>query len=113
MLSSSYRLRRSADINRVYKQGSYCGAKNIYMRVRKTRLPVSRAAVVVSKKISKRAVVRNRIRRRISEILRLSWPTIAPGFDIIVLVRSDISQLKHSELQNEVSFVLKKAKLSQ
>lgn len=111
MLARSFRLRKSADFNRVYKQGSYSGGKNIYLRTRQTNLPTSRAAVVVSKKISKRAVVRNRIRRRLSEILRLEWVKISPGFDIIVLVKSDVSEVSPSALKAEITALLSKARL--
>lgn len=113
MLAGSFRLRKPADFNRVYRQGNYNSSKNLYARIRKTKLPVSRVAVVVSKKISKRAVVRNRARRRISEILRLQWAKINPGFDIIIVVKTDLSALDHKTLEDEIISLLSRAKLFQ
>ncbi len=48
-----------------------------------------RAAVVVSRKTSKSAVVRNRIRRRVYEVIRGLEPDIAQPYDIVVTVFSD------------------------
>ena len=43
--------------------------------------------ITVSKKLGK-AVVRNRVRRRLREIYRLHEEQFAPGFDIVVVARS-------------------------
>ena len=48
----------------------------------------SRIAVVVSKKVIKSAVSRNRIRRRIYEHLRLQLPRFVGVFDVVVIVTS-------------------------
>jgi ribonuclease P protein component len=48
-----------------------------------------RVAVVVSRKVSKSAVVRNRIRRRIYEQVRLQADRIPPGRDLIITVFSE------------------------
>jgi ribonuclease P protein component len=45
-----------------------------------------RASVVVSRKVSKSAVVRNRIRRRIYEQIRLHQSQFVPGLDMAIVV---------------------------
>lgn len=47
-----------------------------------------RIAVVVSKKVLKSAVYRNRIRRRIYEYTRLQMPRFTQNFDIVIIVTS-------------------------
>lgn len=60
----------------------------------------TRIAVVVSRKVHKRAVVRNRIRRRIYEILREELPRIATVHDIVVIVTSlEVWTAPHDELR--------------
>ncbi len=69
-------------------------------------------AVVVSKKVNKSAVVRNRIRRRIYEIIRLArkdvpnpWP-----YQMILSVHKDEpATLPAGELKKQVLNLLKKA----
>lgn len=89
MLAKPNRLRRPEEINRVYKRGSYVGSAELGVKYLKTNLPVSRLVVVVPRKVSKLAVVRNRIRRRLVEPLAASWQTVQPGYDIVVNVRAD------------------------
>ncbi len=58
-----------------------------------------RVAVVVSKKVSKSAAKRNRIRRRIYEAIRLLAPTYLKNQDIVVTVFDDrIVSLPQPEL---------------
>ena len=67
-----------------------------------------RAAVVVSKKVHKSAVVRNRIRRRIFELVRLVSAEL-PNVDIVITVFSDqVAGLPASQLADQVQGLLAK-----
>jgi ribonuclease P protein component len=73
---------------KVYRKGRYGNAADLQVKALRVG-PGTRAAIVVSKKVSKRAVVRNRIRRRLSGVLQDLWSTLVPGYDIVVTVRSE------------------------
>ena len=67
-----------------------------------------RAAVVVSKKVHKSAVVRNRIRRRVFELVRRQQASL-PAVDIVITVFSDqVAQLPSAQLQDQVNGLLAK-----
>lgn len=69
-----------------------------------------RAAVVVSRKTNKSAVTRNRIRRRVYEILRRSEDQILRPYDIVITVFDDkVATLGASELERELIGPLEKA----
>lgn len=53
------------------------------------------------------AVVRNRIRRRIREILRLHRQEISPGWDIVIHPRSSVATAKFSALEEELLALLR------
>ncbi len=108
MLARVNRLRLPRDIERVYKQGRFGGADNLNVKVLQ-RSGESRAVVVVGKKVSKKAVVRNKIRRRLVEILAKDWQHIAPGCDIVVTVRADIAAAPQDQLGRELTQALTKA----
>lgn len=110
MLARSLRLRHSRDIERVYKQGRYGASDYLSVKVLQGRGQISRATVVVAKKVSKKAVVRNSLRRRILEILARHWQRIQPGCDIVVTVKQDASDLAPTALDSEVVQALTKAK---
>jgi ribonuclease P protein component len=53
--------------------------------------------VVVSTKVSKKAVVRNRIKRLLREVLRLAIPTMRPGHYMILVKPAIVAQLGDSK----------------
>ena len=59
----------------------------LVLYARKNRLGENRVGVTVSKKLGK-AVVRNRVRRRLREVYRLHESRFLPGWDIVVVARS-------------------------
>lgn len=69
-----------------------------------------RAAVVVSKKVDKRAVVRNRIRRRIFEVLRVECGLAGKSVDIVVYAKTaELAEIPHDKLVSELTALIKKA----
>ena len=64
-----------------------------------------KAAVVVSKKIAKKAVDRNRIKRIISEALT---QMIVPNLDLVIIVKENISNLKTADIKFELEKALEK-----
>jgi len=69
-----------------------------------------RAAVVVSRKVHKSAVVRSRIRRRIYEIIRTNAEHITGPYDIVILVFSEnVATLESSKLRETVLEQLERA----
>lgn len=111
MLATEYRLKKSRDISRVFKRGQWGSSKEISVKTASNGMLNSRAVVVVSKKISKKAVVRNTLRRRISGILEAEWKTVTPGYDIVVTVREDVSHLTSAQLKSSVLMAIERAGL--
>lgn len=111
MIARAYRLRTAADFNKTYKHGRSTNADVLYVKVWQSHQAISRVAVVASKKVSKRAVVRNRCKRRVVEIVRKDWGMIKPGYNFIITIKQDISQLEHAELQSTLLDCLKRAQL--
>ena len=110
MLAREFRLRSAADIARAYKRGAYGGSGGaLSVKAVRSGRGQSRLVVVVAKKVSKRAVIRNRIRRRIVESLRERWATVVPGYDIVLSVHTDISEMQASQIQEHISRALSRA----
>jgi ribonuclease P protein component len=66
------------------------------------QLPHSRFAVLVSKKLDKRAVIRNKNRRILTAIFQALEQYIAPGLDILLIPHTDISETSHQDLYKEL-----------
>ncbi len=71
---------------RLYRTQGYANGL-LVLYARPNRGTTNRVGVTVSKKLGK-AVVRNRVRRRIREVYRLNEQQFAPGYDIVVVARS-------------------------
>lgn len=111
MLSAQNRLRHDQDFKTVFASGksvfdAICGIK-----FAKNKHAYSRFAVVVGTKVSKSAVVRNRVRRQYRAILRENLAKILPGFDVILLTSKGAIGPTSQEKQEKLLTIFKKARL--
>ena len=102
MLVRQNRLRLGRDIDRVMSRGRYCAGSGLYAKVLTKPAAETRLVVVVGKKVSKKAVTRNRIRRRICGYFERIWETVGPGYDIVIVIREDLSDLPTPELETRL-----------
>ena len=75
---------------------------------RKNRTEQNRVGITVSKKLGK-AVIRNRIRRRLREVYRLNEELFTPGWDIVVVARSRCVGADFGKLTNAYLSLAEKA----
>ncbi|MEI8338681.1 MAG: ribonuclease P protein component [bacterium] len=111
MLSKIHRFHGYGSIKGVYQRGNNYRGPLMTLKVsnRATNRPF-RVAVVVSKKVSKSAVVRNRIRRRIYEAVRTMPDKNLPGKDMIFTVHSDsLASVEDKKLKKDVTDLIEKA----
>ncbi len=111
MIARTHRFHGYTALRHVYSRGST--VRGSWLAVRYVLNPHRtsyRAAVVVSRKVHKSAVVRNRIRRRIYEVIRSCEPEMEGSCDIVLTVFSDTAaELPSSELQVMVRGQLERA----
>ena len=70
-----------------------------------------RIGFVVSKRISKRAVERNYIKRLLSEAIRTALPRLGVGLDIVVSARQQASTADLHTLEQDMLALLQRAQL--
>lgn len=111
MLPSAHRLTKDADIKTLFAKGkgvfdAVCGIK-----YRKNGLPESRFAIVAGHAVSKQAVTRNQVRRRLRNILCTLLPQLAGGYDVILIVRAAAIKKTYTELDIGLKRVFAKSPL--
>jgi len=111
MLPRENRLKKEEDFKKVFKKGRGFTNDLFVLKVIKNNLDISRFAFVISKKISKKATIRNRIKRRLDNVIRVDLPKIKKGWDgiIIVLPGAEIKDFK--EIEEDINQLLEKARL--
>ena len=108
MLAFKYRFHGHGSLRYVYSHGQAVRSRLVtlkYSRHPKRKKP--RIAVVVSKKVYKGAVGRNRIRRRIYEVIRHELPLVHDNQDMALIVfSSEVMTMPHEELVNTIRQLL-------
>jgi ribonuclease P protein component len=108
------RIRKSKEYERIYSGGRSLHSKSFLIIVSPSQAGVSRLGITVSRRVDKRAVVRNRIRRRIREIFRLNRHKLNGFFDIVVIARQNAVLCPYAEMQRQILGALRhKGYLSQ
>ncbi len=87
VLSKENRLNASIDVVRVLKRGRMCSSELMLVKWLPNNLGHPRVAFIVSNKISKRATVRNGIKRRLRHAVRQYGINKTPSADIIVIAK--------------------------
>lgn len=99
MLSKKYRFHSRGGVNYVYKHGKTIRSAGVSLVFCDNARKFTRFSVVVSKKVAKTAVSRNRIRRRVYEVLRENLEYIPKERDyIFVIYDKKIGEMPHNKV---------------
>lgn len=102
------RISKKKDFDNVFKNGKSVKGRFLILKFAKNNLSSNRTAFIISKKISSKAVVRNKIRRRIQESVRLFKKEAGGGFDAIFIALPKIREKNFFEIKNEAQALLAK-----
>lgn len=105
MLSKKNRLPRQA-FNQVFQKGTRLQHPLFQLILLANNLPNSRFACVVSTKIDKHAVVRNRMKRLIHESIHHLVPDINSHIDAVIIVKRNFSKEKQPVIEAELTKLL-------
>ena len=100
-MDRDHRLRKGQEFDRAYREGTVFSGPLLVLRVVPNGLQRTRWGFAVGKRISKKAVDRNRIRRRLRGMARAL--DAADGYDVVVTARS--GALEASSIQLRKAFV--------
>ena len=109
MLSRQHRLRRSGDFQTAYRRGRHWAHPLLALQVL-PRPSGIRVGVTAGKKVGI-AVVRNRVRRRLREIVRAEMPGWRRGCDVILSARAGAADATFAELGATVRELARRARL--
>lgn len=102
-------MRRRADFDRVFQHGRHNGGKLLSVRSVLNQQPLTRFAFAIPRRVGG-AVVRNRVRRRLREIVR-SLP-LREGYDVVISVRPEAANARFDALKAELTRLMTRARLT-
>ena len=109
-MQSTCSIKHNYEFRRLYNSGKSAASGLIALYCRRNRQGASRLGITVSTKVGK-AVVRNRVRRRLKEIYRLHEPLLRRGFDIVVVARVKSREATYRQLEADFLRLLDKLDL--
>ena len=115
-LPKAHRLRNRKDYRAVYAQGIRRYSPHLILIARTQNSgaecpPQSTFGISISKKVSKKAVVRNRIKRQIKGAIRTYLKQIEPGWKVVIVVKPKAVECKYEHFLRELEELLKQTKI--
>jgi ribonuclease P protein component len=110
-LKRALRLRKSKDFQRVRQQGRNTASRLLILTFASNDLATLRIGFVVSKRVSKRAVERNYVKRLLSEAIRPILADIPAEWDLVISAKSSIIGVNLLDLVEDLQTLLRRARL--
>jgi len=104
------KLSKTSEFKKVFSEGRRIEGKNLIIFFLKNDYNFNRPGIIIKKEIGK-AVVRNKIKRRLREAFRLINKKLSPGYDIIMLAKNNIKESNYFEICQDLESLLYKGKL--
>lgn len=108
-MNKIYRLTSSKSFDYIHKHGNSLADSNLVLLYAPTKFNL-KVGFSVSKKLGK-AVVRNKVKRRLRESFRKILPYLNPHFNYVFIARKGAELCDYQELMQSMQFLLKKANL--
>ncbi|WP_009631825.1 ribonuclease P protein component [Synechocystis sp. PCC 7509] len=114
------RLKNRHDFQTLFREGSRLKSSHLTLRaLRMQTIPVkgvvnaTRIGISISTKVSKRAVIRNRIKRQLRAAFRSLLPQITPGWSLVAIVQPQAvtSKCDYQQFLQELEQLLTKAEV--
>lgn len=111
MLLKTNRLTKKKDFEKLFKKGKSFKNGFLILRLVQNNLEASRFGFIVSQKVSKKAVVRNKVKRRLRDIIRQNIKEAKKGLDIALIVLPGLEKKTFLETKEMAIVLIKKAGL--
>lgn len=108
MLPKASRLRHEKDFARLSVKGRPLYGPYCILRARKSGSDPSKIGFVASGKMFKKAVDRNRVRRRMREAIRPHLKLVPPGYDMSFVARKEVMEAKPKDLRESMLHLIEK-----
>ncbi len=108
MLQQENRLSKKSDFENVKQNGRFISSKSMTISfLNRKDKEGPRIGFIVSKKISTRAVDRNKVKRILREFFRKNLDLVKKGMDYVIIVKPGILHASHVTLEKEIKDVIK------
>ena len=111
MLAKQLRLVKEKDFKKIFKQGESSHAKIFSIKVLANGLEANRYGIIISAKVSKKAIERNKLKRQFRGALKEFDKKLACGFDLVIIVSPAAKNREYEFIKSELEKILFTLKL--
>lgn len=111
MLSGASRLKKKKDFESVFKKGRGFKEGFLFLKLAPNGLGTTRFGFVVGQKVSKKATVRNRVKRRLRGSTAAVLSRTAKGFDVVVVAEKETERADSLKIKETLERLFKKSKI--
>jgi ribonuclease P protein component len=111
MLNKKNRISNRQFIEKLFEKGRLYKNNYFIFRFLPSAEPISKFAVIVSRKVSGKAVDRNRLKRQINEIIRLNIQMLKTNIVSLIIAKPNIEKASYEELNKGILDFFKQHKL--
>ena len=107
-MKNTVSIKENRDFSRLYRSGSFYSSDCLILYLKNNKSGIKRLGVTVSKKVGK-AVIRNRVRRRIKESYRELEEKIVSSSDFVIVARVKAAECDYKKIKSALIYLFKKA----
>jgi len=111
MLKKENRLKKTKEIDLVFKKGRSEFSKILGFKYLKNNKGKNRFAIIIGKKVSKKAVERNKIKRKVKAIILKENSKLKSNYDCVFIVLPEIVKKSNKEIDDQIITIFQKIKL--
>lgn len=111
MLPKKHRLHTDKEIKDLVKTGQTFFLPEIVIKYKANKDNITKVGFIVSTKVDKNAVGRNKVARHFREVIRELLPNIKPGYSILIIAKKQVLALDFATIKKQINFAFDKTKL--
>lgn len=103
-MEKDLRLRKNRDFQTVFKKGKSSWNRQFTLIIKRNNLGKSRVGFTITKKYGN-AVERNKLRRRLREIIRNNKDLLFKGYDMVLIPKAGTKNMTYQDLESSVRHI--------
>jgi len=111
MLPKENRLHTDKEIKSLVRSGQSFFLPEMVIKYKANQEDITKIGFIVSTKVDKKAVVRNKVARQFREVVRELLPSLKIGYSVLIIAKKKVLDLDFETLKKQISFAFDKTKL--
>lgn len=111
MLPKENRLHTDKEIKDLAKSGQTFFLPEMVIKYKANKEEITKLGFIVSTRVDKKAVVRNKVARQFREVAREVLPQLKVGYSILIIAKKKILDLDFATIKKQINFAFTKSRL--